>query len=244
MHEKLANSTFQVVCGESAGSGFSFRDRQVVVTNCHVIRPAFERGLGIKVVTEQGFEIPAKMLRYSDETAFDFAILHLRYPLPEGRHILNPIAERVGSRGHRVAFAGYPHGIPDLLVHEAIISGPFSTHGFYIDGAVNGGNSGGPIISLQSGEVIGIITQRRFLGGPDLDSMAKDIGKLARQAEQAAVAGASAKIMGVDVGGLVKMTSTSLNAVSQVIKANANVGIGIGFHIEYANAAYRELGLP
>jgi hypothetical protein len=95
-------------------------------------------------------------------------VLELVEPLPDGRIILHPEEPCQIPRGRKILFAGFPHGIHDLLVHEAIISGSSSNHAFYIDGSVNGGNSGGPIVDFETGNVIGIVTQRRFLGGDSL----------------------------------------------------------------------------
>lgn len=37
MHQTLANATFQVIAGDSRGSGFSFMREDLVVTNFHVV---------------------------------------------------------------------------------------------------------------------------------------------------------------------------------------------------------------
>lgn len=58
-----------------------------------------------------------------------------------------------------------------MLVHKAYVSGPVSQIGFYIDGSVNGGNSGGPIIDVIDETIIGIVTQRRFLGVSQLQEI-------------------------------------------------------------------------
>lgn len=37
MHQQIANATFQVIAGNSCGSGFSFMKEEYVVTNFHVV---------------------------------------------------------------------------------------------------------------------------------------------------------------------------------------------------------------
>ena len=87
--------------------------------------------------------------------------------VPTDRVALRPAddADKI-ERGRQVLFGGFPHGLEELLVQHAGISGPAARDkGFYIDGSVNGGNSGGPIVDPRGGGVIGVVTQRRP-GGP------------------------------------------------------------------------------
>lgn len=242
MHERLANSTFRVLCGNSSGSGFSFRNPSTVITNHHVIEPNLVLGQQISVVTEEGTTHPAKLLAHSDKSKHDYAVLQLLTPLCSGRNVLQSALPVLSTRGTRVLFAGFPHGIPDLLVHEAIVSGPTNSHAFYVDGSVNGGNSGGPIVDAATGSVIGIVTQRRFLGGQSLQSLGQQVSLLAQQCAGMASRG-SVQIMGIDFGAFATMMASGLQALSQVIEANANSGIGIGFKIDVVDAECVRLGL-
>jgi S1-C subfamily serine protease len=239
MHQRLANATFRIACGPSTGTGFSFRSERIVITNAHVIRPALGGvPFRIEAITEDGTKIPAKVLRYSDETNYDFAILELQQPLPAGRHILQPSTAAI-VRGAKIAFAGFPHGIHDLLVHEAIMSGPCAQIGFYIDGSVNEGNSGGPIVSADTGEVVGIVTQRRFLNGAALQGMSKDVDRLAQQLQKMRAGQGNLGLNGIDLDLLTGNVTEGLRALSAVITSNSNVGIGIGFKIEFVDAEYQ-----
>lgn len=246
MHQELANATFRIQCGDSTGSGFSFRNNRIVVTNCHVIRPAVGKiyvAPPIVAITEGGMAIPAKLLGISPEDKYDFAILELQTDLPAGRHVLQPCAKRP-ARGSKVIFAGFPHGLHDLLVHEAIVSGPSQNFGFYLDGSVNGGNSGGPIISAESGEIVGIVTARRFPGNQDLQAMSNEVMTLEKQVQLMRDGGGRIAIGGIDFGGLMQLMNGSLRVISEIIELNANSGIGIGYHIEYLNNAYDHAKLP
>ncbi len=243
MHQQLADSTFRIICGTSSGTGFSFRSDTIVVTNHHVIEPHLISSDPIIAVTEDGQQLPAKLLSHSDKSQYDFAILQLQNVIPQNRNILNPKVIPSIGRGLKIAFSGFPHGISDLLVHEAIVSGPANAHAFYVDGSVNGGNSGGPIVDISSGEVIGIVTQRRFLGGQSLQNLGQQISQLSQHCAGIAKQG-SVKIMGIDFGQFANFMAQGLGAMSQVIEANANSGIGIGFVIDYVNKEYDSLGLP
>jgi hypothetical protein len=246
MHQDLANSTFRVQCGNSTGSGFSYRSDRVVITNCHVIRPAIGSVYAvpaITVITEDGVKIPAKLIKFSPEDEHDFAILELQTALPAGRNILQPSLTKP-SRGSKVIFAGFPHGIHELLVHEAIVSGPSQNFGFYLDGSVNGGNSGGPIISAATGELVGIVTQRRLVGVQDLNAMKLNVKALEVRAREMNAGGSSVSIMGIDFSELTHLIGSSLSVVSDLINLNANSGIGIGFYISQMDSTYETVGLP
>lgn len=78
--------------------------------------------------------------------------------------------------------------------------------------------------------MIGIVTSRRFLGGVDLDKMSNRATELQEHVRKMAGMG-SAVIMGVDFGKFASMMSESLLLVNEVIRANANAGLGIGFQI-------------
>lgn len=242
MHQLLADSTFRVETGNSSGSGFSYRRNDIIITNHHVIEPHLNNGTPIYVITESGTRLPTSLLSFSDKTQHDFAILKLQQPLPNQRNVLMPDLNHPLGRGSDILFAGFPHGIHDLLIHSAIISAPVNNHGFYIDGSVNGGNSGGPIIDKNSGKVIGIVTQRRFLAGNSLQQLGQQVSGLAAQSAGIANRG-SVQIMGIDFGSFANIVAQGLSALSQVIELNSNVGIGIGFKIDFVEQEYIRLGL-
>lgn len=243
MHQRLADATFRIECDSSSGSGFSFRHESIVATNYHVIAPHMVNGSQIHVVTEAGVRIPAQLVGHSPENQYDFALLRLQAALPPGRQILQPKANVATPRGMATIFAGFPHGIHDLLVHEAVVSGPASPHSFYIDGSVNGGNSGGPIVEKATGELIGLVTQRRFLGVIQLGQLRQQVQQLAQHCQGVAGQG-SVVIMGVNFSAFAQMMAQNFLVVDQLLQANANSGIGIGFSIQHINAEYSRLGMP
>ena len=61
MCEKLANSTFRIVCGHSSGSGFSYRLENIIITNCHVIENTFITKQEIYAITEDNISFLAKL---------------------------------------------------------------------------------------------------------------------------------------------------------------------------------------
>ncbi len=242
MHQLIADATFRIECDNSSGSGFSFVEADVIVTNNHVIDPYHSNGQNIDAVTEDGQRIATELIGHSPENRFDFAVLRAKSPIPGGRHVLKPDSNHSKARGTKVVFSGFPHGIHDLLTHEAVISGPADTHAFYIDGSVNGGNSGGPIIDSTSGEVIGNITGRRFLGVDQLGDLREQILQLLRHCLDIANQG-SAQIMGINFCDFARMMAQGFSIMDQIIRANTSSGIGIGFGIEQVQQECARLGI-
>lgn len=233
MHQDLANATFQVIAGDSRGSGFSFMREDLVVTNCHVITSCLDsqrlrQNRAVILRTEESQILNAQILHFDYEN--DFSILQLNSPLPSGRKVLHPPEAFMPTRGKRIIFAGYPHGMPQLLTNEAIISAPLEHGQFAIDGMVNGGNSGGPIIDAESGFVVGLITARRYVSGEKADALMAEAIELRTLLEQTSK-NISVEIMGVNFAGLLDMFGHSLQVIMELMESNANPGIGIGYPI-------------
>ncbi len=211
MHQRLANATFQVISGNFSGSGFSFISKDVVITNYHVISNLVDvkqqKTLGqVKLRCENETELFANIELV--DVSNDFAILRLQDKLPEGREVLQPLEPFEPKRGLKLMFGGFPHGIPHLLINEAILSATFEHGRFYLDGMVNGGNSGGPILDAESGKVIGIVTQRRYLGGDDGEVIAKNATQLLEACKRTT---GTVAIGGIDFAKLNKMYAELLS---------------------------------
>ena len=233
MHKLIADATWQIQSGNSIGSGFSFIREDIVVTNHHVIEPSkMNPSIPILGCTENGIQVALELIKSSPKYKNDWAILKIRGELPNGRNVLTPDSSPRYERGQRIIFSGFPHGIPHLLTQEAHISGKIDDNKFYINGMVNGGNSGGPIINTETGKTIGIVTQRRFSGNLQLQKTLDEIRQLQSHCKQLMQGGGAVVIMGIDFAGFANLISSSLDVVSQVITANANAGIGIGFSID------------
>ncbi|QIG28431.1 S1 family peptidase [Leclercia adecarboxylata] len=231
MHQQIANATFQVIAGDSRGSGFSFMKEEYVITNFHVVKNMINSQTGrpidyIQLRTESDEILLADIVRANSDN--DFAVLKLKTTLSAGREVLQPSDSFKPIRGKRLIFAGFPHGDPDLLTHEAIVSAPLETHKFYLDGMVNGGNSGGPIVDPDDGRVVGIVTKRRYPGWEAAELIAKHATELAQAIKSSHV---NIGIAGLDFNGMNQMYAESLNVIVNMLNMNANSGIGLGFPI-------------
>ena len=222
----VAKATLRIEAGESSGSGFHFLRQGIIVTNHHVVEGYTRQ---VFACTADGFRMPIELKAFSPKNEKDFAIFQVIGSVAPSLEILSTVSEKP-NLGRRIVFAGFPHGIPHLLLHEAVISGLVSADVFYIDGSVNGGNSGGPIIDAEQGGVLGLVTQRRFLGGPDLEQLSSVARNLRAHCE--AIAGRGhVSIMGIDFGLFCGLMAEAMLLNEQVLKANANTGIGIGYSI-------------
>mgnify|MGYP001154445881 CR=1 FL=1 len=155
--------------GSWEGSGFVFHvDRKAgvafVATNKHVI------GTGessVQVSFKDGERFPATPI-YIDPL-YDFGVI--RFSLNETGVPSNIAPARLGESakvevGHPVGAFGSPQGY-EYSATEGIVSSTTNNPGEYgaflqTDAALNPGNSGGPLISLVDGRVIGVNTVKSF----------------------------------------------------------------------------------
>ncbi|MBB2993493.1 S1-C subfamily serine protease [Mycolicibacterium iranicum] len=157
----------------SQGSGVVVDGRGYIVTNNHVISEAATNPSEFKmaVVFNDGTEVPANLVGRDPKT--DLAVLKVD-------NVDNLSVARMGDSeklqvGEEVIAAGAPLGLRSTVTHGIIsalhrpvpLSGDGSDTDTVIDGvqtdaSINHGNSGGPLINMQS-EVIGINTAGKSL---------------------------------------------------------------------------------
>ncbi|MUV36298.1 Peptidase Do [Lentibacillus sp. JNUCC-1] len=137
------------------GSGFLYNESGDIVTNAHVVRDADL----IYVRTANARIYPGALVGISDET--DIAVI--RVPQLAGQVHLD-LEEEKAEIGDEVIALGSPHGFQNTVT-LGIISGTernFSVDGYdyqnvyQISAQITHGNSGGPLISRESGKVMGI----------------------------------------------------------------------------------------
>ena len=141
--------------GTDTGTGFLIGPR-LVATVDHVTRG------NSQLVLKQHGKIVATGKVIGDDEARDVALVETSAPL--SGHVFK-LASRAPEVGQNVAALGFPLGLP-LTVTKGSVSGLDRTvpidgterHRLVqTDAAVNPGNSGGPLISTESGEVVGLV---------------------------------------------------------------------------------------
>lgn len=138
------------------GSGFIFWEKNILVTCNHIVKDASSTMLKFSGASDL---INSKVVLRDDE--HDLALLKFndpsREPIPVGD--LDKVVE-----GMPVLFSGYPFTSDDLTTHQGIISAitkdATGTTSYLIDGTVNSGNSGCPLINMD-GKVIGVVNAKR-----------------------------------------------------------------------------------
>lgn len=140
---------------KSVGTGFLI-GRRLVATVEHVVDGA------ATITLKQGARAVATGTVIGEDTARDIALVQSSKPL--GGAIL-PLATRAPQLGETVAALGFPLGLP-LTVTQGSVSGLQRTipingsdrrNMVQTDAAVNPGNSGGPLLSVDSGQVVGLV---------------------------------------------------------------------------------------
>lgn len=241
LFNKVAKATVKIECEGTnfSGSGFHFIRKDIIITNYHVIKSVDNNN--IFALTESRERVKLKLLKYSNEDEYDYAILQCEENFKGEREVLLPLTSSP-TRSMQICFSGFPHGINDLIVQKGYVSAPFKDKGFYIDASVNGGNSGGPIVELEEGKVIGIITKRRFLVPQDLEQLNKNLKAIHKHFQQ--MGGRSGVIIsGVDFGSFAKLMSEILDILQNIIGLNSNTGIGVGYKIDFVNEVVKNLEL-
>ncbi len=141
--------------GAFTGAGFIVSaDRKWILTNAHVVGRSPS---SVRVALYDGeFETAHKV--YVDPYV-DLAVLQLSQEIPATNEATLACNEWAGT-GHPVGAFGHPWGL-DYTGTQGVISGRTSNFGgewLQTDAPINAGNSGGPLISLKRGNIVGIST--------------------------------------------------------------------------------------
>lgn len=165
------------------GTGFAVANGNLVATNAHVIPPSLaasgSESLVVRLPQGNGNSQQRTARLVSNDAAHDLALLEIDGPP------LTPLSLQTDQvrEGRSVIFMGFPIGTVlglSTVTHRAIISSitPIALPGgnsqqlnermirqlksgafnvYQLDGTAYPGNSGGPLLDSESGEVIGII---------------------------------------------------------------------------------------
>lgn len=144
---------FKVITAAGSGSSFYLRDKNIFVTNYHVVGQ-FKR---VSLQDPTGGRHLAEVILANPFEDIAFLRVKQNFDTPELKLQMNSV-----NRGEKVFVAGFPYGMP-FTVTEGIVSAPSQLMNgknyVQTDAAVNPGNSGGPVFNAQ-GEVIGITTSK------------------------------------------------------------------------------------
>lgn len=150
---------------DGGGSGFIAEKSGLVVTNAHVAADAGYGG-NVTIFLPDGTGHPGKVVAIGNPgeadpmTGRDLALIQIVSPRKDWPVL--PLGDSTQVReGHMVAAMGYPMGNP-FSISQGVVSGMEHREGVKVkflqtDAAVNPGNSGGPLVTMD-GKVVGINT--------------------------------------------------------------------------------------
>lgn len=150
-YDKFLEGVVVIQRADSLGTGFFITVSGYIVTNNHVVGASET----VMVKTRDGSVLPGKLVD-SDATT-DLALLKI------ARQGVTPLGLSDGAEagiGRNVLAIGTPKGL-SWSVSKGIVSAVRDTERarfIQTDAAINSGNSGGPLIDLESGLVIGVNT--------------------------------------------------------------------------------------
>lgn len=144
---------FKVITASGSGSSFYLRDKNIFVTNYHVVGQ-FKQ---VSLQDPAGTRHLARVILANPYDDIAFLKVQQEFDIPALSLQTKPV-----TRGEQVYVAGFPFGMP-FTVTEGIVSAPsqLMSGKNYVqtDAAVNPGNSGGPVFNID-GEVIGMTTSK------------------------------------------------------------------------------------
>lgn len=153
--ERGLAATVALRCGDRVGSGFLV-EHDLLVTNAHVV---CAESRALRVRASDGREVEGTVEKV--EESLDLAVVRVPgfagVPLPLGD-------AGTLKAGQRLTLVGSPMGL-DFTVHQASVSNvdrrELGIALIQIDGQVNPGNSGGPLLDAE-GRVVGVVTLKKM----------------------------------------------------------------------------------
>jgi hypothetical protein len=169
----------------------------------------------------------------SAEGGVDYAMLEFEDDRFAGRHRFELCAEAQPLVvGEQVLFMGFPFGMTFMTAHVGYVSSLYNSGAadvIQIDGSINSGNSGGPLIDLNTGHVAGLIT-KAYTGLIEaefnelLNAFRQNI-----QVLQSSSQGGSVRLMGINPLEALMQTQVAMQRIAINLKRSANVGIGYAY---------------
>lgn len=225
----------------ASGSGFLSND--YLITNNHVymgpsdtvVRLSWQPDVSLESIDEIKLTIEKFrqcFITGSDESNSDYAILKIPKLNRKELYNFTLSSHKTAKIFDEMLILGFPFEHRNLVCHRGIISSFFDRNGIDIiqlDASINASNSGGPLIDLRTGNVIGIITRKHT-------GLSKLFENLLNSFEQ------NINIFNHIKGGMsfgemdimdpLIWSQNQMKIITQEIERSANVGIGYAFSID------------
>jgi S1-C subfamily serine protease len=205
------------------GTGFAVSSTGLIATCHHVINGWAE--VGVTLSSGETYKATLK----SDNVRADVAVLHtgvVTHPLPLGSFSQATVGEEAVWCGFPMYswLASYHRGM--VTFAGEIPMGGAMMEGLQLDGTVNKGNSGGPIIDPRDQRVIGIV-------GATLGRIDEKVASLKQRAKAL-----NARGTGMTIGGVNPMVL--LVELIDDVERLIQLGVGYGISVDYLQMLLRE----
>lgn len=251
-HPSVISLTFLNTAGERLTSGTGFKAAGYLVTNNHVIEVPSARQIIVRTVGVDGstraFEANFGHLHFrsmlksgQEETRWDYAVLDIDHPdfatIPD----LQLKDDDDLSIGSEVGFMGFQFEQPNLAIHCGLIASTYTKAGvryIQVDGSVNHGNSGGPLIDPADGKVLGIVTRKATGLTKEFQALDAVLESNIHLLNQCA---GNVFLSGLDPIATTREVQEQLRIIAHNIGRSANVGIGYAYHVSEVRTALAHL---
>ncbi len=156
LNQMVSNAVFKINTSSGSGSGFFNQEKNVVVTNYHVVQ-----GNKIVAVETQSKDRYLAHVIYNNPDE-DLAFLKVNFPEGAAPTEISINKEDNLKVQDKVYVLGFPFGMPFTITQGIVSSTRQLMDGknfIQTDAAVNPGNSGGPVVN-QAGELVGVTTAK------------------------------------------------------------------------------------
>lgn len=231
--------------GTRVGSGSGFLCRGRLISNNHVFFGSNKEPLSgvivgirfgdmslsqddvLKIPYEQFMD---KLESGSTEENFDYAIFNIESSVDFKTRYQFELEDNGEIReGFKILIMGYPFGESNITSHIGYVSSLYNNGKLdviQLDASTNNGNSGGPVIDLETLKVVGIVTRKQTGLAEQFDELIKsfdtNLGALSR------ISG-TMSLGGINIVDVFKVTQTQMKIISLNIKRSANSGIGYAY---------------
>lgn len=225
--------------GQRVSSGSGFMSGGVFVTCAHVVDVAKAVPLRIMFPNAVGaqtreWDVPGginalRILGHSAEHSYDYAIVQ-----PPAGVVLGPsleFADQEPQVGAEVCGLGYPFEQEDLTITRGIISAVTRSgvaRMLKLDMSVNPSNSGGPLVDMDTGKVLGVIARKSTGLTEAFDQLMESF-----DANVTALNGRGGILLaGIDPIEFFRVTQHQMKSVSKQMHRSAQVGIGWAVYVD------------
>lgn len=226
----------------SSGTGFISGGR--IITNSHVIRFGDFDVVAIRFHDSDTQDLSESIrlsrddfyslvITESPEEMEDYAVVRADEPEFNGRYNFELGSAEDVIAGQQVVFLGFPFDSLSLTAHVGYVSSKYQDRNrniIQIDGSVNGGNSGGPLIEIESKKVAGIVTRKATGLEKQFDELIEALrhNQVALQQCQGIIS-----VGPIDPMDAIRVSQAAMERIARNIERSANVGIGYAYSAEY-----------